>query len=858
MADLAGTYGFGTSPTINYTVSYTTKRTAVNTVTTSIKVKISAVSGQSYFGYNITGYVKVNGANGATQTLKNNSPNQWSAFEYTFPTITSTGVSATAQSFETIVYLSSSSGRSFNTGSRTVSFPIGNTAPYWSNGNITSSSYTKGSIIPENVSSLAFSWSGAKDDQGNPILYSVDPYINGTYWGNIGYDTTSTSATWTSANKAGEGAVIALRVYCRDANTAYESRYIQQNIFTKNTLTAASINENSSITFDSNSFYLKRTNASNTNGNTTFTYTLSCAGLTVHNNNVSSVGTTITVAIHRAGALPAGPYVLFSDLQSKFAVSAYKGTLTFTLSTKNAYNTTKSSSRSVSVDLQKLPTSPANLITTGAYTIGAQSYYVINRRGVTLAWDACTEPNNTSPVYYDVETNVDNGTWTRAATGLTSTSFTTPMLSRTSQGTLQIRIQSRTTYGTVSQWEYSPQLTIHYYYPPTVSGLSVDRSDTSKTSIGVIKKYTSISDAAYNLTIQFKNGLTVMETQTPSMNDEPYKFTHTKSGMSEAETYTETIVVSDSISTSVFGLSSPQTTATIIVPRYAAMLTIREKGVGINAVAGDFASFIANGTTSMFGGYPEGAHDSTWNVGVHKNSTQNFYVGCYRDSAGNYHSSHAIPLNPTIQHKFIQIQVVHPGQSSGASFNPVKWRTFLYEGSTNVELVQDQIFEPSDFGDWKTFVDTSNILNMVYPVGSIYMSVNNVSPQTFIGGTWAVWGTGRVPVGVDTTQTEFNTVQKTGGAKTHTLTTNEMPGHTHTQNAHSHTIRSNAGSDSPVGINKAIGGIHRFNLQSNGVTNDGNSLYAENTAATNQNAGGGQAHNNLQPYITCYMWRRTA
>ena len=77
-------------------------------------------------------------------------------------------------------------------------------------------------------------------------------------------------------------------------------------------------------------------------------------------------------------------------------------------------------------------------------------------------------------------------------------------------------------------------------------------------------------------------------------------------------------------------------------------------------------------------------------------------------------------------------------------------------------------------------INGKTIWDMIYPVGSIYLSINNANPGTIFGGTWASWGTGRVPVGVDTAQTEFNTVQKTGGAKTHTLSTSEMPSHTHT------------------------------------------------------------------------------
>lgn len=69
----------------------------------------------------------------------------------------------------------------------------------------------------------------------------------------------------------------------------------------------------------------------------------------------------------------------------------------------------------------------------------------------------------------------------------------------------------------------------------------------------------------------------------------------------------------------------------------------------------------------------------------------------------------------------------------------------------NAEQLQEQI---------------NNIPNLLYPVGSIYLSVNNVNPGTlFPGQTWEPWGTGRVPVGVDGSQTDFNTVEKTGGSK---------------------------------------------------------------------------------------------
>lgn len=128
------------------------------------------------------------------------------------------------------------------------------------------------------------------------------------------------------------------------------------------------------------------------------------------------------------------------------------------------------------------------------------------------------------------------------------------------------------------------------------------------------------------------------------------------------------------------------------------------------------------------------------------------------------------------------------------------------------------------------------LLNLFYPVGAIYQSTNNTNPSTLMGGTWGRFGNGRVLVGVDENDSDFNTPNKTGGEKSHTLTIAEIPSHTHGQNVTANNtgsaIRRDFDSDGSAGI------------YPQGVQ----------TEAT----GGGQAHNNLQPYITVYMWRRTA
>ena len=113
------------------------------------------------------------------------------------------------------------------------------------------------------------------------------------------------------------------------------------------------------------------------------------------------------------------------------------------------------------------------------------------------------------------------------------------------------------------------------------------------------------------------------------------------------------------------------------------------------------------------------------------------------------------------------------------------------------------------------------------------MSVNSTNPTNLFGGTWVAWGAGRVPVGIDTSQTEFASVEKTGGEKTHKLKVSEMPSHDHG------LVNANNGGYS-MGFS--------IQYQDRGFLGN---FYTDSR-------GDSEAHNNLQPYITCYMWKRTA
>lgn len=277
---------------------------------------------------------------------------------------------------------------------------------------------------------------------------------------------------------------------------------------------------------------------------------------------------------------------------------------------------------------------------------------------------------------------------------------------------------------------------------------------------------------------------------------------------------------------------------------------------------------------------------------------------------------------------------------------------------TDINIVMEEIEQTNQNLD--TF--KQEVFGLIYPIGSIYMSVNNTNPTSLFGGIWVSWGSGRVPVGVNEDDSDFATVEKTGGEKKHTLVLAEIPshnhtftgvkhthrfsatsgnqsaGHTHTIPAHAHGLNNhthsyakpnantggtaitiaqmpshthktvNPGGTEKTFASMANGGSHELNqgggsktyeymaIQATGggqshnhsisttsTNTGGNTGNTANSAqltsggasashthsvsgttgeatqgGTVGNSGSGSAHNNLQPYITCYMWKRTA
>lgn len=176
-------------------------------------------------------------------------------------------------------------------------------------------------------------------------------------------------------------------------------------------------------------------------------------------------------------------------------------------------------------------------------------------------------------------------------------------------------------------------------------------------------------------------------------------------------------------------------------------------------------------------------------------------------------------------------------------------------------------------------IDGIALVNRMFPVGSVYITVTNTNPGTFLGGTWAQIAQGRTLIGVGTLDSDTYAAGATGGAARVTLTTTEMPSHNHGgttggqsadhfhggttasagEHTHTVTLASQAyfyGGASSVAVQAAgstttsPAGVHTHTFTTGGVSaNHNHSINAQ---------GGGGAHENRMPYLAVYFWQRTA
>lgn len=142
-----------------------------------------------------------------------------------------------------------------------------------------------------------------------------------------------------------------------------------------------------------------------------------------------------------------------------------------------------------------------------------------------------------------------------------------------------------------------------------------------------------------------------------------------------------------------------------------------------------------------------------------------------------------------------------------------------------------------DGTNWQVVSNVVNDALNIFPVGSLFFSTTPTNPSAWMGGTWEIFGNGRVLVGVDSSDNLLNASEKTGGS------INPLSEHSHLYRLRATTLNGNVGNQSIAGYNANI-----ISSNTMAIYDEGNG----NSAGDNSN------HNNWQPYITCYIWKRIA
>ena len=175
-----------------------------------------------------------------------------------------------------------------------------------------------------------------------------------------------------------------------------------------------------------------------------------------------------------------------------------------------------------------------------------------------------------------------------------------------------------------------------------------------------------------------------------------------------------------------------------------------------------------------------------------------------------------------------------------------------------------------------------------FPVGSIYTSTTSTNPSSYIGGTWEAYGSGRTLVGVDTNQSEFNAVNKTGGSKAYTptgkvgdtsLSISQIPSHTHSipalsgtaasAGSHTHMYRPIRSVDTDYYLLSKTGnsffywGFPEMSTSASGdhqhsITTNASLTESTGSSSSHTHNFTGVSTSSIQPYITVYFWKRIA
>lgn len=388
-----------------------------------------------------------------------------------------------------------------------------------------------------------------------------------------------------------------------------------------------------------------------------------------------------------------------------------------------------------------------------------------------------------------------SGGYYRTVAG-SSLSFTGDTL--TSSGTKTFYAYATDSRGRSSSSK-SASITVYAYSPPAISSFTASRSSSSSTSVSVSAAWTISSVNNKNsssATLRYKKATTSSWTTYGSVTSG----TTVTLSLSETDSYDFEVVVTDTVGNTARAIASVSTIAVLMDFRAGG------KGLGIGKIAEKDALQVA--LESEF----------TENVKIYAKSSTDANSGLLQLYRGDK--------------KLCAYLTTHDNGSG--------LRLHLYDANGNWKTyfrftTDGQLIVPSLATDSITKASsTGTPFLAAFPIGSVYMSVDSTSPASFIGGTWArITNTFLLAAGYSgNTLAGYSTAPgSTGGEATHTLSISEMPNHNHGQ----HVIPGDAD-------------VYYY---ASGKS------YGDRYYNTDY-VGGGQAHNNMPPFLAVYVWKRTA
>lgn len=588
---------WGSNPAFRRSVGYEETGRTASSVTYKIHLKLKVNgSSSSFYGYSINWQVD----GGSTMKIKDSSPrwNGGEGYRSFSTTITkSVGAGGGSTSFKVVIKGGHGSSGSPNLSkSYTAKVSTFNTNPTWSSsaritarennssGRVISNEIdgTENQIkIAENVGAIYLSWDSANDSENNISKYELYAQISEGSWSMI-YSGSARNYTHNIGSGAStQGRSYDYYVVAVDSYGA-KSSSLHFRQFQKNQLTGARLSISNGFWYGDEYTTFTWSGASNTNGNSSFTYSVNSTGVPIYNKE--KIKTSGQKILFLKKGTSTEPYILMEDAL-RVVDSNKEGSFDVTLTTTNAYGSTATSSHKIYIDL-KTPPTPPNKVTIGGHVSTSLGNYLIpSKANAKISWSGAVDPLGgtlTYDVYYKVgaegqEVKIEAGTNTSI-----SVKFPTP----TTASEVSVRVVAKASYG-LSASSSTVKETIHYYNPPTVSLDNYNRTITSMAIDIYSKINTSIPNAKFSKQSYTGNGT--------SSNFTGAKYTATITGLTNSSAFIFTATVNDNT-----GLSTDQS-ATYKVTPATPKLSVREKGVGVNCIPSGDYDLEVEGTANIKG-----------------------------------------------------------------------------------------------------------------------------------------------------------------------------------------------------------------------------------------------------------------